>query len=215
MKLFNTLTEDCHIERHPTSNGHDLRWASMLGFGFLPSRGYDYGDEYWHKYSVEYAESAISFKLNQFRRRFVLESLGGAGGLCDIGIGAGQFVEIMNCKGYDVNPHARTWLERHEAYGDPYVTCFTTLTFWDVLEHIEDPSPLLSQAKNVFVSLPIHEDVEACLASKHLKPDEHIWQFTERGLKCFMRYFGFELVKSDDSETKIGREDIMAYFFTR
>lgn len=214
MNLFDKLTAGHNLERYPTTNGYDLAWCSELGIGFLPSRGYDYGEAYWQKY-VEYTDNGIGFKLTYFRKRFVIDNLGALGDLCDVGIGSGQFVDAIKCKGYDINPFARKWLEEHDRFGDPWNHSFDSLSFWDVLEHIEDPSELLKRPKHVFLSVPIHKDIHACLASKHLRPDEHLWHFTEPGIKHFMRTFGFELVETSDEEIKIGREDIMSYFFTR
>jgi hypothetical protein len=214
MLLFERRFSSPDLELYPTSNGYDLKWNPALGIGYLPTRGYEYDTEYWEHYS-ELSSTAIGVKLTAFRKSFVIDNLGGPGDLCDVGIGSGSFVKAMSCKGYDVNPHAKRWLEKNGSFGNPHERSFDTLTFWDVLEHIDDPTPLLVRPKHVFVSMPIFPDVAAVLASKHLKPDEHLWYYTEPGLKTFMKYFGFELVSKSDEETKIGRESIMAYFFTR
>jgi len=215
MNLFEQLSPG-HIltESYPTSNGYDLKWNPWLEIGFLQSRGYEYDEAYWLKYQ-SYIDNGIGFKLTRFRKRFVLKSLGGPGMLCDIGIGSGQFVSALGCRGYDVNPHAKKWLQEKQKFCDPYVQQVSVFSFWDVLEHIEDPSPLLKKANHVFVSLPIHRNIQACLESKHLRPDEHLWHFTERGIINFMGFFDLEMVTKSDEEIQIGREDIMAYYFTR
>lgn len=212
--LFNVLTADYEIEAYPTSNGYDLKWCQSLGIGYLPSRGYDYGEVYWHKY-IEYINNGIGARLTSFRKGFILDNIGRPENLCDVGIGSGQFIESIGCKGFDINPFAREWLVKHAILGDPYQEPFTTLSFWDVLEHIDDPSPLLLKTKQVFMSIPINTDVHMCLKSKHLRPDEHIWHFTEDGIKTFMCFFGFTLVDQSDEEIRIGRENILSYYFTK
>src|ERR1017187_3224838 len=128
---------------------HDLVWCEH-GHGFLKSEGYDYGEEYWEKYQGYVND--LGHRLTAARIDFIKRNLGTLDGLCDVGIGSGEFVDKAKCKGFDVNPFAKEWLTRHENYGDPYAENFKALSFWDVLEHIEDPSPLLRKAEHVFIS---------------------------------------------------------------
>lgn len=197
----------------PTANGHPLLWRPDLGIGYLKSNGLSYEDNYWQKYQV-YKATELGRQLNAYRTSFVRRWLKEIDTLCDVGIGSGHFVEEYPCKGYDVNALAVEWLVKHDSYADPYDRRFDALSFWDVLEHIDEPAPLLT-VKHVFMSIPIHLDVHACLRSKHLRPDEHIWHFTHDGLELFMRLHGYELRFSDNGETKLGREDIMSYYFRR
>lgn len=199
---------------YPTSNGNPLLWRADLGIGYLKSNGYKYDEEYWEKY-LNYDHNGIADKLTTFRLEFVLRNLDKLESVCDVGIGSGHFLRHAGCKGYDINPCARAWLIKNSLFGDPYAEKFSSLTFWDVLEHIDDPTILLARTSNVFVSIPIYEGVEECLASKHLRPDEHIWHFTRAGLIIFMKLQGFVLLDDSDGEMKIGREAIMTYCFKR
>lgn len=201
-----------HVTRYPTS-GNDLMWNETLGIGYLPSDGYDYGEEYWQKYQGYRDE--FGHKLTQARATFMYKSGIDCDSCCDVGIGNGEFMQYVGCKGYDVNPNAVEWLKWVHSYGDPYAERFDVLTMWDVLEHIDDPGPLLARAEHVFTSLPIYADATECLASKHLRPHEHIWHFTDAGIKAFMRLHGFKFAYSDDIETRLGREGIMSYYFTK
>lgn len=196
-----------------TSNGNPIVWRDDLGIGYLPSNGFTYAEAYWETYQ-QYAAGSIGERLTLFREEFVARHVDPST-VCDIGIGSGQFVKHVGAKGFDINPFARSWLEQNDLFADPYVEKFSTFTFWDVLEHFDDPELILSKTDKVFVSLPIHENFRACVESKHLKPNEHIWHFTDRGLKFFMWHFGFEVVDQDDGETRAGRESIMSYFFRR
>ena len=209
MNDFDTPVKAIEIDGY----SYKLQWVEDLGFGFLMSDGYDYGEEYWQKYQSYIND--LGAQLSNARANFVLKNLGNYHDVCDVGVGSGQFVDTIKCKGYDVNPFANEWLKAHGYYADPYAENFNALCFWDVLEHIIDSSALLGSTEHVFVSVPIHVDLEACLASKHLRPGEHIWHFTDRGIKNFMALAGFECVDQSDFETKLGREDILSYFFKK
>lgn len=196
------------IENH----SHRLSWSDR-DIGYLKSDGYEYGEDYWEIYQ-QYAGNDVGVKLTQARADFVEKHVGTFDGLCDVGVGSGQFVDFVKCKGTDVNPLANKWL-KEKGYYVENSNSFKTLTLWDVIEHIEDPTELLANAQNVFISTPIYADVDECLVSKHLKPGEHIWYFTDHGIKYFMSLFGFKLIAEDDFETVLGRESILSYFFQK
>lgn len=196
------------------TTGNPLLWRTDLGIGYLESRGYVYAEEYWQKYHT-YENNGIGEKLTEFRSEFVAKHIDSFEYVCDVGIGSGQFIKHVGAKGYDINPWAQQWLKDSGYFGDPYEQKFEALTFWDVLEHIDNPELILSKSDNIFMSIPLHENVNACLKSKHLRPDEHIWHFTHDGIVFFMNHYGFELVDQSDGEIKAGREAIMTYYFRR
>lgn len=201
------------FSRTATSNGNDLLWRDDLGIGYLKSNGYDYDQAYWDKY-LGYRDG-LGVSLTEERYKFALKHMSNTADVCDVGIGSGQFVERSGGHGFDINPVAQKWLYAHGYFGDPYKHDFEALTMWDVLEHIDDPSPLLERHSLIITSLPIHSSLEGCLASKHLRPDEHIWHFTHEGIIKFMGLFGYECQDIADFETKLGRESIMTYCFKR
>jgi hypothetical protein len=192
---------------------YPLLWRYDLGFGFLKSDGYDYGEEYWEKYQTYVSD--VGVQLSLARTDFIKNNIGTLEDLCDVGVGNGQFVDLVKCKGYDINLIAKDWLEKNGYYADVYSESFKTLSFWDVLEHIEDPSDLLNKTENIFTSIPIHKDLKSCLESKHLRPGEHIWHFTDKGIKNFMNIFGFKVIASSNFETRLGREAINSYYFKK
>lgn len=196
-----------------TDYQHKLEWSDDLGIGYLKSTGYVYGEEYWKHY-LECSASEFGCKLTQLRLDFVKKHLPNTKNLCDVGIGSGRFVELANCKGTDVNEFALDWLKKNNRFADD-VTQYNALTMWDVIEHVDDVNPLLSAATHIFLSTPIYHDMHSCMASKHFKPCEHIWYFTDRGIKKFMEYHGFELQDQDDFETVLGRDSILSYYFRR
>ena len=137
--------------------------------------------------------------------------------MVDIGIGGGRFVtEHPNAKGFDINPEAVAWLQWTGNWVDPYSSIVEAATFWDSLEHIHDPRPLLRNVRRYcFVSLPIFKDCNHILRSKHYRQDEHCWYFTRRGIVLFMKAFGFEQIKVCTMEQACGREDIETFVFGR
>lgn len=206
--LYSTDVTVCPTFSNP------LIWRNELGLGYLRSAGFVYAEEYWDKYN-SYENSDIGWRLTYFREQFVLKHMQRFDNICDVGIGSGQFVKQTGSKGFDINHYAQQWLKETNRFGNPYEEKFDALTFWDVLEHIEDPTTILANTNHVFLSIPHHNSVAECLASKHLRPNEHIWHFTTPGIVFFMKYYGFELIDSSDGETLAGRESIMTYYFRR
>jgi len=143
------------------------------------------------------------------------------GPLIDIGIGSGAFLELR-CQhrratyGYDINPAGIQWLKARKLFADPYAMPFNAATLWDVLEHVSDFQPLLSNVRDwLFLSLPIFYSAEHALGSKHFRPQEHFWYFMRQGLIHTMGLCGFGLITENNMETELGREDIGTFAFRR
>lgn len=173
-----------------------------------------YDKAYWNKYR-HYDETPCGDALTQMRRALVAKYWPYA--LLDVGIGGGRFVrERPRTFGYDINPEAIAWLHEHDLFVDPYGKIVPAVSCWDSLEHIGDPRPLLEGISEwLFVSLPIFTDCEDALRSKHFRPDEHFWYFTDAGFVYFMSNFGFKLVEHNEMEQSAGREQIGTFVFRR
>jgi hypothetical protein len=176
-----------------------------------------YDRAYFEKYRG-YGATEMGRKLNAARVAFVARHYP-QGLLCDVGIGSGSFIEARPqvTFGFDVNPVAIEWLKERGRLADPYhLIKFPALTLWDVLEHIDDFSPLLARCKEwLFLSLPICRDRKHAERSKHFRPDEHCWHFTPNGLVFILAQLGFDLVAQNDMEVRLGREDIGTFAFRR
>lgn len=134
----------------------------------------------------------------------------------DVGIGGGAFCDAGAEQGVDVNEYAIQWLKKHRDVCLWDTEPVPVMTFWDSIEHIADPDVYLGRAEKwVFISTPIYKSREDCLVSKHYKPGEHLWYFTDRGLMRFMVDRGFELTDSNRLEDDAGREGIGSYAFKR
>ncbi|WP_213322583.1 methyltransferase domain-containing protein [Klebsiella aerogenes] len=197
-----------------------LVWLPELGMGRYPvpaSRPYDAG--YFARYR-QMAETSMGIQLTT--ARLLLVGRHYLGKVLDVGIGSGQFVECRpETWGYDVNPAGVAWLKERGRWADlydPYVPDgdFPALTFWDALEHIDEPEKAVVRAGQwVFVSLPIFRNAEHILASRHYRKDEHIWYWTHEGLLKWFETQGFTCVECNSIESALGRDGISSYAFRR
>jgi len=175
-----------------------------------------YQEDYFAKYR-QYEGSEIARKLNLGRTQITEKY---CTFLLDIGIGSGEFIKqsSVDAKGYDINPVAIAWLQEKQLYCEPKNFCGNGWCFWDSLEHIPDPSKLLSLVSFgsfVFMSLPIFDDLLAIRKSKHYRPGEHLYYFTTNGLIGWMKEHGFETIEISDFETVAGRENILSFVFQK
>ena len=195
-----------------SSLSEKLVWLPKLGIGYYPVEASPYDESYWERYQ-SYKHTPIGIKLNQARIDIVYRYYWQT--IVDVGIGNAAFIEVIpNGKGTDINPAAIEWLTKNDKLWTPGDV--EAMTFWDSLEHIHNPEPLLNHARRyVFVSCPIYQDRDHILRSKHFRPDEHCWYWTKDGLELFMSNFGFSLVEYSNVESRIGREDIGSFVFKR
>lgn len=193
-----------------------LIWLHDLGIGYVndqPQPGlYDkaYRDKYRALDEKVLGAALTAARLDLVRRHYGEERI------VDVGIGGGRFVlEHGNACGWDVNPDALMWLYENGLICDPR-SGVAAVSMWDSMEHMTNPSEVLDAvSKWVFLSTPIYPDAEAVLESKHFKPGEHIWYFTEHGLVHFMRLHGFDVVEANAMESALGRDSIGSYAFRR
>ena len=204
------LLSTSRFERHGKFVWYDI------GVGWYPvSAGIKpYDRAYFERYQRQ-ANTDIGRALMQSRVDFVARHYDGF--LCDVGIGSGAFISLRgNACGYDVCPVAIEWLKKRNLLLDPYRIPMPAISLWDVLEHIPDFWRLLRNVEQwLFVSMPIFTDARHALRSKHFRPDEHCWYYSRDGLVQMMRCLGFHLVEENDSETKLGREDIGSFAFKK
>jgi hypothetical protein len=199
--------------KHFASN--KLQWLEQVGIGYLDAPAVPYDLEYFQKY-IEYEMTELGVNLTEARSALVDKHTTGT--VIDVGVGSGAFCKARrDTFGCDINPHAIEWLAERGLYRTPdSERPVDALTFWDSLEHIPDPSELLAGAKEfVFVSCPIYDGVQDVLASKHFRPGEHFWYWTNEGMQNFMAHFGFQLVEHNEIESDLGRESIGTFVFKR
>lgn len=198
----------------------DLRLNFQQGWAYqIHPNPIQYDKNYFEKY-VSYETNSIGSKLNEFRCNLVekyVESV------LDVGIGSGFFLKKVKVKklGYDINPYGVDWLKENNIFFNPYENnCdhIEGFSFWDVLEHLENPNELLNKVKPhsyVFLSIPIFDNLEKIHLSRHWRPDEHLYYFTMNGLLNFMNLSGFDCLELRPDESLLGRENIFSFVFQK
>lgn len=189
-----------------------LLWSPEKGYGWHSRPAMLYSGDYFAHYR-KLDETPMARLLTNARKDLVEKYAQACYGV-DIGIGGGRYVDETGCWGYDVCRDAVKWLGQN--YLDPYTTTVPFITCWDSLEHIPDPRALLAQVREwLFVSLPVFEDADDVLSSKHYKPGEHLWYFSSTGFINWCAEQGFECVEMNRVESDLGREGIMSFAFKR
>lgn len=215
---------DALIQRFDSVKDRDLRLCPHRGVAYqrdmslrAPEGVNAAGENYFDHYAA-LAGNEIAARLHAARVELVNTYVGAAFPVLDVGIGCGEFISARpNTYGTDVNPRALVWLQDRGLKGS--VSSFEAFTFWDVLEHIDKPDRFyfrhMAKGSYLFTSLPIVDDLNLIRQSKHYKPGEHLYYWTERGFVDWMAQYRFRLLASSDMETKAGREQIKSFVFVR
>ena len=190
-----------------------MKWNEDKGWGFLEATA-PCPKDYWAEYR-ELDKTPLGRVLTALRCAMACDVDELNSILVDVGIGGGAFVSAIECMGVDVDPQATAWLQERGVEWERDMSV-DVMTFWDSFEHITNPGEYLAKARNwVLLSTPIYRDEAHALSSKHYKPNEHLWYFTDHGIKMFMREYGFKCVHQNNLETDAGREGIGSYAFNR
>lgn len=209
---------DRFIAALPAEADSDLMLCPAYGIAYQVDRDFiiKYDDAYYNK-CVSYEDKEIARKINAGRIRLVNRRMG-QNRVVDVGIGSGEFIKNRkNTFGFDVNPVAMEWLKRNDLWAQR-IEDFGAMTFWDVLEHVPDPEMYLRKVHLhgfLFTSIPIFDDLKAIRKSRHYRPGEHLYYFTEAGFVGWMRKHGFLLLERADFETRAGRDSILSFAFKR
>ena len=191
----------------------------------------DYFDRY-QEYETKFSCAEITNKLNSFRVDLVNKYTRDC--VLDVGVGAGTFIQqrgtisLKPCPtmGYDINPKGIKWLKDRGFYIDPYESgscSFNAISLWDVIEHIPDPSLLISKIKPggyLFISTPIYSDIsiETITKSKHYRTDEHCWYPTRKGLRNLINMkssLEWKILEHSRMEVELGRDEIETFVFQK
>lgn len=177
-----------------------------------------YDGSYFDK-CASYSGSEIEDKLNYGRRSMVDRWVSHYEAVLDIGIGSGAFIRARpNTWGTDINPRAVEWLHDQNKWAGNSFFLFRAFTMWDVIEHVPNPEDYIKQMKPrsyLFVSIPTFKNLDQIRRSRHYRPGEHLYYFTEWGLPLWLEKYGFKLLDMSDFETKAGRDGITSYVFRR
>lgn len=175
------------------------------------------GVNYFDHYSA-FAGAAIGKAIHDGRVQFVNDYTGRECPVLDVGIGSGEFIlSRPNTFGTDVNPKAQRWLAENGLAGLGF-DAYKAFTFWDVLEHIDVPKNYfkrMPEGSFLFTSLPIFADLADIRSSKHYKPGEHLYYWTEKGFVAWMAMHRFRLLEVRDFESEAGRDSIKSFAFIK
>lgn len=209
---------DHFIARFAAVADRDLMFC--LGSGGIAyqadmERPCDYGQAYFDMYAA-YDGKPATGAINRARVDLVDRHAGSECGVLDIGIGSGHFIRARpKTYGTDVNPVALRWLDDN-GFLRSDLSEFRAFTMWDVLEHVPTPADYFDQmavGSFLFLSMPIFDDLAKVRLSKHYKPNEHLYYFTEAGLIGWLALYGFKCLEVNDNETKAGRESVKSFAF--
>lgn len=165
-----------------------------------------------------YEGQEIAQKINAGRVALVNRYASAEKDVLDVGVGSGEFIKSRpRTFGYDVDPAAVEWLKQGGFWRDDF-SAFHAFTFWDVIEHVETPTDYFNQIPGgsyLFTCLPIFSDLSRIRDSKHYRPGEHLYYWTERGFIDWMKLHRFGMLCRQNFEMDAGRENIYSFAFYR
>lgn len=213
---------DRFIAAFPARPDGDLMLCLEHGVAYQAdmSSPVEYNGAYFDKY-LGYEGTAIALAINAARIDLVDRRAGAMARVVDVGIGSGEFIKRRRGPtfGTDINAAALQWLEARGLRATPELLwTYDAFTFWDSIEHIPSPEQYLAKVRAsgiVFASLPIFEDLRRIRESKHYRPNEHFYYFTQSGFVRLMALHGFDLLEVNDGESRAGREQILSFAFRR
>jgi hypothetical protein len=132
--------------------------------------------------------------------------------IMDVGYGNGDFLKacytIPKRFGYDVSgyPLPGGCIESNDLLNTPV----EVTTFFDSLEHFEDPY-IIKNLKSNFIIISVPEchyySDEWFEDWKHRRPDEHLWHFNKKSLISFMNDVGYFCINTNNMEDCIRKSD--------
>lgn len=201
----------------------DLTFVYNRGIAYQTdmSKRVQYDKRYMEKVDG-YDGNEIAKAVNAGRCAFMRKYVSRGSSVLDYGAGSGAFVRDAIAagylaKGFDIMPLAIERLAKSDLF-DCDVGDYDVVTFWDSLEHMEDPARALKaipRGAHVFASLPIFDDLRSVRQSKHYRPNEHLYYFSGKGFVDWMAFYGFRLLDPSFHEMEAGRESIGAFAFRK
>jgi len=188
-----------------------------------------YGSNYWNSerakdfgYSNYLADSALYLSTFKMRSKVIDRYIDKPGKVLDVGCAAGFFLKVMKDKGWEthgvevsetVSEYARSELNLSGVRtGNTSILkeydkkSFDVITFWDVVEHLEDPIEALAAAhpllKDDGVLIVETQNVESAFAYilgaswQHYKFEEHIYHFAPVTLRRLLSDAGYQVVEN-------------------
>lgn len=211
---------DSFIASMPCQIDDDLALCIADGVAYQRDQSalVEYDGDYFGK-CASYESGSIALAINQGREAFVAHHYSAKLPVLDVGIGCGEFIKWRgnHTYGTDVNPAAVEWLKSQGLLARD-IGAFSAYSFWDVIEHVPRPADYFDRIKPgayLFTSLPIFDDLRRVRESKHYRPGEHLYYWTQPGFVNWMRLHRFELLGIETFETRAGRDSIYSFAFRK
>lgn len=215
---------DSFIRAFPATADSDLMICAQHGVVYqrdMQTARVSYDTGYFAKVSG-YEGTKIAQAVNAGRVALLSRHLPAGSSVLDIGAGTGAFVRAAAAAGFvaygfDVLPEAVSSLRQQGRYAEDG-SQFSAVTLWDTLEHLENPATCLDPIRQgawLFLSLPIFKDLGCIRSSKHYRPGEHLYYWTDSGLVRWLARRGFLLLECSTHEIDAGRDSIGAFAFRR
>lgn len=208
---------DEFISAFPSVDDGDLMLCEERGVAYQADMSFRVDVPYFDKCNG-YVGSEIGHRLNFGRVHFVNHFVGSDFSVLDVGVGAGEFVaRRSNTWGYDVDEKAVALLRSINRWSDDF-RAFRAFTFWDVIEHVEDPNIYfrhMAPGTRAFFSIPVFKDLKSIRESRHYRPGEHLYYWTDQGFIDWMHLHRFDWIGWSDFETEAGRDSIKTFAFQR
>lgn len=215
---------DSLIRRWDAEIDDDLIFCDVHGVAYqkdMRLHRVKYDDAYFKKYQA-YEGTDTERKLNDGRIGMLSRHALIGATVLDIGIGSGAFIKDaldagFSVYGNDINPVAVEHLKKTNRYTDN-AAGFQAVTMWDSIEHMEEPQHMLDSIDKgalLLVATPIYDDLHRVRESKHYRPGEHLYYWTDAGFIEYMALRGFRFIERGTHEVDAGREAIGAYAFIK
>lgn len=208
-------------------DGHPLRTTICRACGLVWSNPRPGEEEVRRYYSSEYrldykGQATPSMRhvarsgrgaLNRYR--VLAPYLTRAGRILDAGAGGGEVVYVLRKLGFDASglePDEQYARHARETLGVPVATgfvqdaafpagSFDVVTMYHALEHVEDPSAILSRLRGWMVEqgvllIEVPNVEAACIAPEHRFHFAHFYNFNREALEALGRKAGFEPVNT-------------------
>jgi len=189
-------TEMQHIDR----DLHACPVCSLISSDLEPDIAL-YDEEYHAKY-LRYAETGLGRRINDKRWDLVNRHMT-KGIILDFGCGCGAFVRSnpngdYRVVGYDINPASGS------AGPESLGWHFDAATFWDSIEHLQDPCDMLKRLGPDFVFMTVPDALSLptpfLFSWRHYRPSEHIHYFSRPALRKMMEVCGYEILEFSTAE---------------
>lgn len=186
-----------------------------------------YQVDYWQSaqakdfgYTDYLRDRELYLRTYRMRRELIRKHKPTPGRVLDVGCAAGYFLQTMRELGWQtVGVELSEYMARHarEQMGLPDVRAgsietqdfaeqsFDVITFWDVIEHLEDPRPSLKRAAQLLkrdgIIVIETQNVESTFAKlmgkrwQHYKYEEHLYHFSPKTLPRLLESVGLRQVE--------------------